>query len=349
MRQPAYPSHGASGINWYAGSPGHYSVDACAPVIGAGRSGYAPVGQIVASLAQGRDADVRQHGSTGSTGRGIMSLQSDHNHRQLPMNNSSTMRDLPGTTGDNSDHAIQGYSGVAGTDDSGFYHQGFVPNYSANPRAPHAGHQPQWQAEQHHALLNAQTQFPPPHPDSSVPSQPFHRTYATVSSVEGAPGALGKHSLHAANSQQSNHAQQHAPYGTSEYSSSHIYPSRSTAFSQYHSTAMGRTQSGPGGNSLGFPATPETQGNAQNYRNPLVQAGVQQYIHQQQTGYFSGASLHHGPASSRQAEPSPSHQGEWSNTNIPLRTAAPDPQFVSGPWASPIPFRGDPPRAPRYD
>lgn len=112
---------------------------------------------------------------------------------------------------------------------------------------------------------------------------------------------------------------------------------------------MGRTQSGPGGNSLGFPATSETQGNAQNYRNPLVQASVQQYIPQQQTGYFGGTSLHHDPVSFRQAEPPTSHQEEWSSTNMPLRTAASDPQFVSGPWASPTPSRGDPPRAPRYD
>lgn len=250
------------------------------------------------------------------------------------MNHPSMVRDRLGTTEDISNHLIHGHSGMLGTENGRFRDQRSLPEYSPRAQPDRAGHELQWQPEQQHVPSNAYTQFPPPQSGPSGMSQPIHSTYATTQSAQDALGAFMSHSLHSENPQQSRYAQQHAPYGTAVHPSSHVYPPPSTTYSQYHSTSMGRTQSGPGVNSLGFPATPEAQGDAQNYRNPLVQAGLQQYISQQHAGYPSGGSVHPGPGRTRQAEPPPGPQGEWSTTNMPLRTAASDPQFVSGPWSS---------------
>lgn len=134
-----------------------------------------------------------------------------------------------------------------------------------------------------------------------------------------------------------------AGYGsnTAAHSSSHIHPSSSAAYNQYQSTGMGRTQSGPGMHPLGFPATPETHGHAQNYQNPLVKAGLQQYLPRQHTGYANDSSAHPTQGHSYQADTSAVHQGQWPSSNTSLRTAASDPQFVSGPWASSTPPTGE--------
>lgn len=251
-----------------------------------------------------------------------------------------------GNAGDSSGNMMRGYSGVSGT---GHGSHSFPPEHSSNAGPGSASHHLQWQAKQQRAASHAHTQRPPPQSGSLGYSQPFYNTYSTAQGAESALGSFVGHSLPPANPQHSKYAQQQAPYGTAvQQPSSHLYPSSSAAYSRYHSTSMGRTQSGPGVHSLGFPATPETQGNAQNYRNPLVEAGIQQYIPQQHTGYPSSGSVHPGLGHSHQAGPSRGRQDEWLSTNMPLRTAASDPQFISGPWASSTPPPGESPRAPRY-
>lgn len=121
---------------------------------------------------------------------------------------------------------------------------------------------------------------------------------------------------------------------TAAHSSSYIHPSSSAAYNQYQSTSMGRTQSGPGMHPRGFPTTPETHGNAQNYQNPLVKAGLQQYLPRQ---YANDSNAHPSHGHSYQAGGSADHQGQWPSSNTSLRTAASDPQFVSGPWSSSTP------------
>lgn len=103
-----------------------------------------------------------------------------------------------------------------------------------------------------------------------------------------------------------------AGYGTNPaaHSSSHIHPSPSAAYNQYQSTSMGRTQSGPGMHALGFHATPETHGNAQNYQNPLVKAGLQQYLPRQHTGCANDSSAHPSHGHTYQAGGSAGHQGQ---------------------------------------
>ena len=134
------------------------------------------------------------------------------------------------------------------------------------------------------------------------------------------------------------HSQQDASFYQQGFSgpspgahSAQAYQSQpSSAHGQYHSTSMARAQSGPGFGALGFPAVPDTHGNAHQYQNPLVQVGAQQYLPQQQADH---------PGATQQYHPGPStvQQGQRPGASASSRIATSDPQFVSGPWASSTP------------
>lgn len=160
--------------------------------------------------------------------------------------------------------------------------------------------------------------------------------------------AFERHS--APNSRQSKAAQCHQNYGSSNTPQlfMHPYSSGSVAQGQYESTSMGRTQSGPDMKPLGFPATTETQRDAQNYQNPLVQAALQQYLPQRHSLHATRGNDPRGAGQPHQVSTPSSSRNQWTGTNTSLRTAASDPQFVSGPWASSTPPTHVPPQPPRY-
>ncbi|KAJ5386303.1 hypothetical protein N7509_008844 [Penicillium cosmopolitanum] len=140
----------------------------------------------------------------------------------------------------------------------------------------------------------------------------------------------------------------HAPGSVTQ--SPHGYqPQPPTSHGQYQATGMSRAQSGMAYDSAGYSA-PEFQSGAPNYQNPLVQAGMHQYLPSpQRIHYKQAADSMVGPAQSSQIETPPGYQNQWeASTSTAVRSAASDPQFVSGPWASTPPTAG-PPQPPRYE
>lgn len=128
----------------------------------------------------------------------------------------------------------------------------------------------------------------------------------------------------------------------------HAYASQpSFSHHQYQVTDMARTQSGPGHSSQGFPAAPGNKGSAQYYQNPLVQAGVQQYLPQHQGNHTTAAGVY--PGTGYPYHPPSDVQRHWSNSQVSSRVAASDSQFVSGPWASSTPPSSGPQHPHRYD
>lgn len=116
--------------------------------------------------------------------------------------------------------------------------------------------------------------------------------------------------------------------------SSHGFSQQSPPYpyDQYSSASMARTQSGTGFNSMVFPPASETQSGAQYYQNPLVQAGMHQYLHQPQKQQ-SGDSV--TPGYSIQNQHAAGQENPWATSDPRLsRSAASDPQFISGPWGS---------------
>lgn len=163
--------------------------------------------------------------------------------------------------------------------------------------------------------------------------------------------SLVGHSASQSNPRQTQPAQGHQPYRSSHtaLSSLRSYPSGSFVQSQYESTGMGRTQSGPDRKPLGFPATIETQGDAKNYQNPLVQAGVQQYLPRQLGLHPTDGRDYRSAGQSYPVSIASSNRDPHSRSNISSRTAVSDPQFVSGPWASSTPPNPDrQPQPPHY-
>jgi hypothetical protein len=94
---------------------------------------------------------------------------------------------------------------------------------------------------------------------------------------------------------------------------------------------MSPTQPGPGFNSTGYSA-PEFQSGVPNYQNPLVQAGMHQYLPSPQQTHFKqqAASPLVGPTQPLQSEGPPGYQNQWDTpASIGVRSAASDPQFVT--------------------
>lgn len=107
--------------------------------------------------------------------------------------------------------------------------------------------------------------------------------------------------------------------------------SPSYPYDQYNSASMARNQSGTGFNSMVFPPASETQNGAQYYQNPLVQTGMHQYLHQQKQQSGDQAT----PGYSIQNQHAAGQQNPWATSDPRLsRSAASDPQFISGPWGS---------------
>lgn len=126
-------------------------------------------------------------------------------------------------------------------------------------------------------------------------------------------------------------------------------PQQSNAQNSYHSTDISRMQPNPGFNSMGFPAAPSTHGGAQNYQNPIVQAGVQHYLPPQpQSSTHNDAVSQHGAHYHQQSSQLPVHRGSWVISTSASRIASSDPQFVSGPWATSAPPTSGPPQQLHY-
>jgi hypothetical protein len=97
----------------------------------------------------------------------------------------------------------------------------------------------------------------------------------------------------------------------------------------------------PGGigfNSGVFPASSSAHGGAQLYQNPIVQAGVRQYLPPlPQSSSQNDGTSHNGAHYHPQHGQFSAQQGQWTTPIGTSRIAASDPQFVSGPWASSTP------------
>ena len=113
----------------------------------------------------------------------------------------------------------------------------------------------------------------------------------------------------------------------------YAYPSQSfVANEDRHGNAMPRIHSGAAFNSTVDPVFVENQAGIQHFQNPLVQAGVQHYLPSHQpnsvrgtTGYLRYEHLYN-------------HHSHLGNAKHRLsQVAAPNPQFVSGPWESSTP------------
>jgi hypothetical protein len=180
-------------------------------------------------------------------------------------------------------------------------------------------------------------------------SQPMHLPREIESIPTEAAQAMSR-----AHSQQASVLQpqlSHTPGSITQ--SPHAYqpqPPPPTSHGQYQATSMSPKQPGPGFNSTGYSA-PEFQSGVPNYQNPLVQAGMHQYLPSPQQTHFKqqAASPLVGPTQPLQSEGPPGYQNQWDTpASIGVRSAASDPQFVSGPWASTPPTSG-PPQPPRYE
>jgi hypothetical protein len=165
---------------------------------------------------------------------------------------------------------------------------------------------------------------------------------------------IASHPLSRSQSHQSagyQHDQQDGPApGSNTQPSMHDYgPQLTNGQSSYQSTDMARTQLGPRFNSMVFPATPSAHGGAQHYQNPIVQAGVHHYLHQQpQSSAQSDVTNQNMASYHPHSSQSTIHQGQWTTSASASRIAASDPQFVSGPWASSMPPTSGPPQQPHY-
>ncbi|KAJ6116013.1 hypothetical protein N7523_006430 [Penicillium sp. IBT 18751x] len=239
-----------------------------------------------------------------------------------------------------------------------------------NLRPEHRPHEPQWQTTQQPALSNPPSQWmgssnlPQFYPGSQYTSQAIgnsssnmapqssHFSDPSLSNSESSGSRTGQEPMHKSfntnpggqlqspmgYSPDESHAQQDASLYRKGFSdlasgarSAQAYQSQpSSAHGHYHSTSMARTQSGPGFAALGFPAAPDTHGNAHQYQNPLVQVGAQQYLPQQQADHPRTTHQYHPGSSTGQ-------QGQQSGASTSSRIARSDPVFVSGPWASSTP------------
>ncbi|KAJ5721837.1 uncharacterized protein N7483_009771 [Penicillium malachiteum] len=177
-------------------------------------------------------------------------------------------------------------------------------------------------------------EFPPRSLESSNPSLQGNEynvlgQHSQTNSAQSSEYAMSRSHSHQATYQQ---PVAHA-HDNSASLPSHGYSQQSPPYNQYNNKHMAGTQSGTGFNSMVFPPVIESQNSAQYYPNPLIQGGMHQYVAQQPTQQPSGSM----PASNypfQNANTGP-QQHQWSTSDPRLpRTAASDPQFISGPWGS---------------
>ncbi|KAF3387072.1 hypothetical protein F1880_001268 [Penicillium rolfsii] len=138
--------------------------------------------------------------------------------------------------------------------------------------------------------------------------------------------------------------------GSHAQSSIHDYGSHPlNGQGSYQSTDMSRAHLGPGFEATVFPVAPDAYGSTQHYLNPIVQAAVHHYLPQQpQSSPQNDANNQHTANYHPHFSQSNIHQGQWTTSASTSRTAASDPQFVSGPWASSTPPTSGPPQQPHY-
>ncbi|KAJ6028219.1 hypothetical protein N7540_003795 [Penicillium herquei] len=235
------------------------------------------------------------------------------------------------------------------------------------PRADLNPPQPQWRTDQPHQRAPQQTfsansgptsspqsfypssqspqvndwsrgEFPPRSLESCNPSllgNEYNNVlgqHAQTNSAQSSDYAMSRSHSHQAGYQQPvTHA-----HGNSASLPSHGYSQQPPPpYNQYNNKHMAGTPSGTGFNSMVFPPAVESQNSAQYYQNPLVQAGMHQYVaqqptqQQQPTGSISASNY---PFQNANTGP---QQHQWSTSDPRLsRTAASDPQFISGPWGS---------------
>ncbi|KAJ5989196.1 hypothetical protein N7481_004406 [Penicillium waksmanii] len=179
-------------------------------------------------------------------------------------------------------------------------------------------------------------------------SLPMHLPRETENIPTGAAQSMSR-----THSQQASILPPHANHGPGSVTQSpHGYqpqPQPPTSHSQYQATDLSRAQSGTAYNSAEYSA-PELQSGVPNYQNPLVQAGMHQYLPSpQRIHYKQAADPMVGPGQPSQSEIPPGYPNQWeTSASTAVRSAASDPQFVSGPWASTPPTAG-PPQPPRYE
>lgn len=210
----------------------------------------------------------------------------------------------------------------------------------------------QWQSGQNPAFSNMQAHPGPTSVHSSfsgpVPglkrqeSHPVLGSYAsyTSNSLMGQPNSVSESPLSRSHSE-------HGPNGpppilSGFQNATHPPVSRYMPQSNLHGHLQGTSLTQPG-TVTSFHTVPgalTSQPGPQYYQNPLVQAGVNRYLPSQVCQPGSGTSAYTGTAQQHNAYPSQgdrpaseSNQGAGPVLE-PSRTAASDPQFVSGPWAS---------------
>ncbi|CEJ56674.1 hypothetical protein PMG11_02874 [Penicillium brasilianum] len=120
--------------------------------------------------------------------------------------------------------------------------------------------------------------------------------------------------------------------------SNNFGPQLSNAHGSSQNPDMLQIQPGIGFNSGDFSAGSSAHGGAQPYQNPIVQAGVRQYLPSlPQSSSQNDGNNHNGAHYHPQHGQFTAHQGQWTTPEGTSRIAASDPQFVSGPWASSTP------------
>ncbi|KAJ5115299.1 WW/Rsp5/WWP [Penicillium alfredii] len=178
---------------------------------------------------------------------------------------------------------------------------------------------------------------PRPKPQVFVPVYDTHSSHTSLTLPEQGHSLSG-HPLSRSHSHQSVAFPQQLEPSSSSNSQPSGYPPRPNSQSHYHGISMARTHSGPG---MAHPSQNPTN-EAPQYQNPLVQAGVNQYLSQNQAKHTLGATEYPGAAQYHQTlhhQPSrsPGHSQRWNDMSPDSRLAASDPHFVSGPWASSTP------------
>ncbi|KAJ5634143.1 hypothetical protein N7528_001985 [Penicillium herquei] len=251
-------------------------------------------------------------------------------------------------------HQMQAYPSTVMQD-----RQGPGPRADLNPP------QPQWRTEQPHQ--RALQQSLPANTGTISPPQSFYPSNQSPQANDWSRGEFPPRSLESSNPSlqgseynnvlgprsQTNNAQSseyamsrsHSHQAAYQQPVAHVHDSSAglpshgysqqppAPYSQYNNKHMAGVQSGTGFNSMVFPPTVGPQNSGQYYQNPLIQAGMHQYLAQQPAQQPSGSM----PASNYpfQNASTGSQQHQWSTSDPRLsRTAASDPQFISGPWGS---------------
>lgn len=173
-------------------------------------------------------------------------------------------------------------------------------------------------------------------------SHPVLGSYAsyTSNSIMGQPHSVSGYPLSRSHSEHGPNAPPQIPF--SFQNATHPPTSRYIPQPNFHGHVHGAslTQPGTAISSHTVLGAPTLQTGPQYYQNPLVQAGVNRYlpsqIHQPSSGtvYTGTAQQHNAYPGQGDRRPAGDSNPGVGPVLEPSRTAASDPQFVSGPWAS---------------